>query len=125
MLQKPDNLAFPGYINRKKVREALNGCDLFLMPTYEETEGIPIIEACSCKTKILTRDIDVWNEDFKDKENIYLASTIDEFENKIDLILNDKLKDLTEEAYKVAEKKNIKNVSKLLKKAYEEVMYEK
>ena len=54
---KLDNLTFAGYVERDVIRGAMNGCDLYLFPTLEETEGIPIIEACACETDAIIRDI--------------------------------------------------------------------
>ena len=56
-----------------------------------------------------------------DGKNVYKAKDLDEFQEKITKILDGTLPDLTEEAYKVALEKDIKNVSKELKKVYEEV----
>ena len=116
------NLIFAGYVPQKEIKEAMNGCDLYLFPTYEETEGIPIIEACACKTKALIRDIPVFDEWLIDGVNVYKAKDIDEFEIKIKKILNNELPDLTDEAYKVAKERDIKKIGKDLKKIYEEVL---
>ena len=70
---KLDNLLFAGYVEQKYIVEAMNGCDLYLFPTFEETEGIPIIEACACKTPALIRDIPVFDEWLVDKKNVYKA----------------------------------------------------
>ena len=43
---KLDNLFFPGYVERDVIKGAMSGADLYIFPTFEETEGIPIIEAC-------------------------------------------------------------------------------
>ena len=100
----------------------MNGCDLYLFPTYEETEGIPIIEACACKTKALIRDIPVFEDWLEDKKNIYKAKTLDEFELKIKKIINKELPDLTDKAYEVAKSRDIKTIGKRLKEVYEKVL---
>ena len=56
---KLDNLVFAGYVKQQVIKDAMNGCDVYLFPTYEETEGIPIIEACACKTREKSRDIGI------------------------------------------------------------------
>ena len=119
---KLDNLLFAGYVAQEIIVEAMNGCDLYIFPTYEETEGIPIIEACACKTKALIRDIPVFDGWLKDKVNVYKAKTIDEFEDKIKKIVNNELPSLEEEAYKVAKERDIKIIGKQLKEVYEEVL---
>ena len=102
--------------------EALNGCDLYLFPTLEETEGIPILEACACKTPSLIRDIPVFDEWLEDGVNVYKAKDLDEFEEKIKKIINKELKDVTEEGYKVAKERDIKKIGIKLKEIYEEVL---
>ena len=121
---KLDNLTFAGYVEQEKIIEAMNGCDLYIFPTFEETEGIPIIEACACKTKALIRDIPIFEDWLEDGVNVYKAKDIDEFEEKIVKIVNNELPDLTEEAYKVAEERDIKIIGKKLKEVYESVLEE-
>ena len=119
---KLDNLLFAGYVEQEVIVEAMNGCDLYLFPTYEETEGIPIIEACACKTPALIRDIPIFEDWLEDGVNVYKARDLDDFENKIKKIINKELPDLGENAYKVAKERDIKKIGKQLKAAYEYVM---
>lgn len=119
---KLDNLIFAGYVEQDIIVEAMNGCDLYLFPTLEETEGIPIIEACACKTNALIRDIPIFEEWLEEGVNVYKAKNIDEFEKKIKLILNKKLPPLGDKAYKVALERDIKTVGKQLKEVYQEVL---
>jgi len=112
---KLPNLIFAGYAEREMIKAALSGCDLYLYLTKEETEGIPIVEACSCKTKALIRDIPVFSDWLKDGVNVYKAKSMPEFEKKIKSILNGELKDLTKEAYKVAKERDQKVIAKRLK----------
>ena len=119
---KLDNLVFAGYVPQSEIIDAMNGCDLYLFPTLEETEGIPIMEACACKANALIRDIPVFDEWLVDGKNVYKAKDIDEFYVKIKKILNKELPYLGEEAYKVALDRDIKNVGKQLKEVYEEVL---
>lgn len=119
---KLDNLTFAGYVEQQIIKDAMNGCDIYLFPTYEETEGIPIIEACACKTTAVIRDIPIFEEMLKDGVNVYKAKNIDEFESKIRKIITGKLPKVGEKAYKVAEERDIKKVGEQLKKVYEDVM---
>ena len=116
---KLDNLFFPGYVEQEEIKKALSGCDLYLFPTLEETEGIPIVEACACKTKSLIRDIPIFEDWLEDGVNVYKAKDVNEFEIKIKKILNNELPDLTENAYLVAQERDLKNIGKKLKKVYE------
>ena len=116
---KLDNLFFPGYVEQEEIKKALSGCDLYLFPTLEETEGIPIVEACACKTKSLIRDIPIFEDWLEDGVNVYKAKDVNEFEIKIKKILNNELPDLTENAYLVAQERDLKNIGKKLKEVYE------
>ena len=119
------NLIFAGYVEPEMIKGALSGADLYIFPTLEETEGIPIMEACACKQKALIRDIPVFEGWLNDSKNVYKAKDIDEFEIKIKKILNNELPDLTEEAYKVALNRDVKKVGTELIKVYEDVLKSK
>ena len=119
---KLDNLVFAGYVKQQVIKDAMNGCDVYLFPTYEETEGIPIIEACACKTTAIIRDIPIFEERLEDGKNVYKAKTVDEFEKKIRGVITGNLPKVGERAYKVAEERDIKKVGEQLKKVYEEVL---
>ena len=119
---KLDNLTFAGYVEQETIKGAMSGCDLYLFPTLEETEGIPIIEACACKTNALIRDIGVFEEWLIDGKNVYKAKDIDGFEEKIKKILNKELPSVVEAAYKVSLQRDLKVIGKELKKVYKEVL---
>ena len=119
---KLDNLTFAGYVEQMEIVKAMNGCDIYIFPTFEETEGIPIIEACACKTNAIIRDIPIFEDWLTDGVNVYKAKDIDEFEDKIRKIMNKELPYLGEEAYKVAQERDIKTIGKKLKDVYEEVL---
>lgn len=122
---KLDNLFFAGYVEQETIIKALNGCDVYLFPTLEETEGIPIIEACACKTTAIIRDIPIFEDWLVDGVNVYKAKTVDEFEEKIKKVINKELPALGEEAYKVAEERDIVKIGKQLKEVYTEVLKQK
>lgn len=58
----PDNLIFGGYVGKENIKAALSGADLFLFPSYEETEGIIVLEALAMKIPVLLRNIPVYDE---------------------------------------------------------------
>ena len=122
---KLPNLLFAGYVPQEVIRDAMNGCDIYLFPTFEETEGIPIIEACACKTTAIIRDIPIFEGWLEDGVNVYKAKNVDEFEDKIKKIINKELPLIGDKAYKIAQERDIKKVGKQLKEVYEEVMKKK
>ena len=119
---KLDNLVFAGYVEPEILKGAYSGCDLYLFPTLEETEGIPIMEACVAKIPALIRDIPVFSEWLIDGVNVHKAKNIDEFEIKIKSILKGNLPDLTSEGYKVAKSRDIKKIGKKLINIYKDVI---
>lgn len=121
---KLDNLLFAGYVEQDFLRKAYSGANLYLFPTLEETEGIPILEALTSKIPTLVRDIPVFEEFEKDKE-VYKAKNIDEFEKEIIDILENNKKSLTENGYKKAIKKDSKIVGKQLIQVYKNLLEEK
>lgn len=122
---KLDNLIFAGYVEQETICKALNGCDVYIAPTFEETEGITIIEAASCKTNMVVRDIPVFKGWLEDEKNVYMAKDIQEFENKIKKINSGKLPSLVDEAYNIANERKSKNIGEKLKDVYEEVLGQK
>ena len=119
---KPVNIIFPGYVEQDVIKGAMSGADLYIFPTLEETEGIPIIEACACKIPAIVRDIPIFDGWLEHGKNVYKAKNVDEFEVLIKKFFNNELKDLTEEAYKVAETRDLRIIGKKLKKIYEDVL---
>lgn len=116
---KLDNLKFAGYVEQDIIKEAMNGCDLYLFPTLEETEGIPIIEACACSCDAIIRDIPIFDDWLYDGINVYKAKDVDEFERKIKLFLNNKIPSVSKNAYDIAKQRDISKIGKELKKIYE------
>jgi 1,2-diacylglycerol-3-alpha-glucose alpha-1,2-glucosyltransferase len=59
----PDNCTFPGFV--EDVRGAYAAVDIFFFPTYEENEGIALLEAMVTETPVVVRDIETfdWLED--------------------------------------------------------------
>ncbi|MBR1385369.1 MAG: glycosyltransferase family 4 protein [Bacilli bacterium] len=119
---KLPNLTWAGYVEQDMIKSAMSGADLYLFPTLEETEGIPIIEACACKQNAIIRDIPIFEGWLEDGKNVYKAKDVDEFEVKIKDFFNGKLPSLVDKAYDVALDRDLKKVGKDLKKVYEDVI---
>ena len=75
---KLSNLYFPGYVEPEILRGAYSGANLFIFPTKEETEGIPILEAFTSKIDTIVSEIPVFDWTKKNID-VYKASNIDEF----------------------------------------------
>lgn len=117
------NLFFPGYVESQVLRGAYSGANLFVFPTKEETEGIPILEAFTSKINTVVSDIPVF-EWAKKNEEVYKAKNIDEFEKYIKAILEGKLPSLVDNAYKKVNSKDIKKIGRQLVSIYKGVYME-
>ncbi len=118
----PQNMILAGHVNAKMIKAALSGADLYIFPTFEETEGIPALEAAACEQKTILRDIPVFEGWMKNGKNVYLAKGVDDFEKKMKDVLNDKLPNLTNEARKTAVEKDIKKTGKELIEVYKKAL---
>ncbi len=79
---KLPNLRFAGYVQPDELKQAYVGCDVFVFPTYEETEGIVLLEALAAEANVIIRDIPVfgWLTDGRD---CYKAKDRADFERLI------------------------------------------
>lgn len=116
------NLNFAGYVENKDIILALQACDLYVFPTYEETEGIPAIEACAAGADFIVRDIPVFDTWLENGLNCYKAINVDDFEKKINDFLKRRLPSLKDKAYKVAEERDLARIGQKLKSAYKHAM---
>lgn len=115
----PSNLTFAGYVDNAEINLALQGCDLFLFTTYEETEGIPAIEACAAKANFVVRDIPVFEDWLINEENVYKAQDIEEFHFLINRAYKGQLPSLVDQAYKVAQDREIQVIGQKLAYIYQ------
>lgn len=122
---KPNNVVLPGYLSEKEVRIALKNASLFFFSSYEETEGIVVLEALASKTPVLIRDIGVFEDWLTDGVNCLKASNNTEFIEKIKYILKNPMDAFKKEGLKVLEKRTLFEVGKQLKKTYQYLIQEK
>ena len=121
---KLPNLTFAGYVEREMIHSAFSGCNLYLFPTLEETEGIPILEGLAEKADILVRDIPIFSF-LKEGEHVYKAKNDDEFEEKLRKILEGELPSLQGNGYELVKNMESKTVGKKLISVYQQVLEEK
>lgn len=114
----PENVEFPGFVDREQLREAYCGADVFAFMSHEETEGIVVLEALACGVPAVVRDIPVYADWLQDGKNIYKASNDDEFIQKVEGILAGTLSDLTEEGRAVAAARSLDAVGLRLREIY-------
>lgn len=117
---KLDNLKFAGYVPNEVIRQALIATDLYIFPTYEETEGIPAIEAAASHADFIVRDIPVFQDWLEDGRNVYKALDIEDFKEKIQALYDKKLPSLADQAYSIAEERDLPAIGQQLKAVYQE-----
>lgn len=115
----PDNIVFPGYVSRDELREAYSGGDLFVFMSFEETEGIVVLEALSSEIPVLIRNIPVYNGWLINEKNVYKAATGSEFVTLTKKILDAEVPDLTAEGRKTAEQRSLHKIGGKLLKLYQ------
>ncbi len=123
--EHPANLRFAGYVPMEELRDAYAGADAFLFMTHEETEGIVLLEAMAMKIPVLIRDIPIYEGWLADGQNVYKASSQEEFSSRLKGMLEGRLADLTEAGYQVAASRNLKAVGEELAAVYAHLLREK
>lgn len=118
----PKNVEFPGYIKGDIIEGAYSAADLFFFPSYEETEGIVILEALASKQQVLVRDIPVYKGWLEDKANCYMGKTNSDFAYLIEALVENKICDTRQAGYNVAKEKSIERIADELKEVYEKVL---
>jgi len=83
----PTNIRFTGYV--KDIFAAFNSIDIFVFLSYEENEGMVVLEAASLGLPILVRDIPVYEGWLVHNENCLKAKTDEEFRDAIKKLSED------------------------------------
>jgi len=113
------NLIFAGYVAPNELRNAYCGANLFFFPTYEETEGIVLLEALAMGQDILVRDIPIYEADLIDRVHVYKGRTQDEFKRLIIGMLEGQLPSLAGSGRERVKGKDLGQIGSELRNAYE------
>ncbi len=118
----PDNIKFTGFV--PDILESYCSGDIFVFPSYEENEGMAILEAASIGLPILVRDIPVYNGWLENGKNCLKAKNDREFKEDLKkLIDNPTLRQqLGNNALKLAQAKSIEAVATKTKQIYRELL---
>ena len=117
----PTNLVFPGYVDSCELRDAYCGCDLFAFMSYEETEGIVVLEALGCEIPTVVRDIPVYDGWLTQRQNVYKATNTAEFQAAMDGVLSGDWPDLRNAGRQVAEQRDVRRIGGQLLAIYEQI----
>ncbi|MEJ5229881.1 MAG: glycosyltransferase family 4 protein [Pseudothermotoga sp.] len=120
----PHNMILPGFVSQEELIGAYSAADVFFFPSYEENEGIVVLEALSCECPVVVRDIPVYKGWLENGVNCLKGHSNDEFEQIIRTILRDR--DLSEKiatnGRTVALERDLSVIGDSLLKTYEAVL---
>ena len=118
----PSNLEFKGFV--PDIIEIYRNGDIFVFPSYEENQGMVILEAASTGLPILVRDLPAYKGWLFDGENCLIAKNDEEFSDKLEQLLEDAgLRErLGGAAEKMAESHDLKNIGKNLREIYQSLL---
>ncbi|HCC07205.1 MAG TPA: glycosyl transferase family 1 [Clostridiales bacterium] len=118
----PSNVYRLGYVQRDMMRGVYAGSNIFVTMSYEETEGIVVLEAIATKRQVIVRDIGAYKGWLQDGDNCHMARNLNEFEGKINKLFNKELEDLSEKGYEVVKERDIKKIGKKLASIYQKTL---
>ncbi len=120
---RPQNAIMPGYVKGNLIHGAYQLASCLFFPSYEETEGIVVLEALASHCPLVVRDIGVYKPWLEDGVNAHLCENNDAFESTIrSLLERGERKEILDAGYKVAEERSLDKIGQQLKKAYEECL---
>lgn len=119
---RPSNVIMPGYIDNAIIKGALRYAECLFFPSYEETEGIVVLEALASNCPVLIRDIGVYADWLEDGRDCYKGKNNQEFLEKLDKIMTSDNSKLVENGYKLVEERTLEKVGQELKVAYENLL---
>ena len=119
--ERPMNVMMPGYVKGPIIEGAYLSSNCFFFPSYEETEGIVVLEALASKQQVIVRDIGAFDPWLVDKVNCYKGHNNEEFIDIIKKTINGELPSTRLEGYQVAKERSIDASGLQLKEVYERV----
>lgn len=119
---KLPNLTFTGYLPKEELQMAYSSCDLFFFPSYEETEGIVVLEALASQIPVLLRDIPVYADWLEDEKDVYKGQGQAEFAMRIRQILESQIPVLVWNGLERAKERDITHQAQLLNNYYQKLL---
>lgn len=121
----PNNMIMPGQIRDDIFFGALQRANCVFYPSFVETDGYVALEAMASKTPLLVRDIGAL-EWLEDGVHCYKGNNVEEFNEKLHLILENDNTKMTDTAYrKVKKERDLKVIGEQLKQVYQEILNNK
>lgn len=119
---RPSNVIMPGYIDNAIIKGALRYAECLFFPSYEETEGIVVLEALASNCPVLIRDIGVYADWLEDGRDCYKGHNNEEFLQKLNTIMESDNSKLVENGYKLVEERTLEKVGVELRQAYKNLL---
>ncbi len=120
---KPANVIMPGYVKGDLIHGALQTATCLFFPSYEETEGIVVLEALASRCPLVVRNIDVYKPWLENGVNAHFCDNNKDFEKEIKRLLNEgENEKILDNGYEVAKARSLDVIGEELKKAYEECL---
>ena len=118
----PPNTQFTGYVQDRN--SAFNAIDIFIFPSFEENQGMVILEAAAVGLPIIVRDIPVYNPWLIDGQNCLKAKNDEEFKTCLERVINDTSlrQRLVEGAKLLAQQEDIRTLNQKLLGTYERLL---
>lgn len=116
----PANLKFTGIVNRDEIAELNNAADLFLLPSFNELFPMSVLEAFSCGTPVMLRDLDLYHciiaGDYEPAKDVM------EMQEKLTLLCNDpaRLAHWRDKALQAAARYSEDHLAKIWQQFYEQ-----
>jgi 1,2-diacylglycerol-3-alpha-glucose alpha-1,2-glucosyltransferase len=118
----PANVIMAGYVTGDVLEGAFSGADAFFFPSYEETEGIVILEAMASSQTVIARNIPVYSPWLIDKMNCYLGFNNDEFVDLIGKVVTKQYPSTGESALRTVKERDLSIIGSRLVEAYNEAI---
>ncbi len=115
----PENVVFPGYVDREQLREAYCGCDVFAFLSHEETEGIVVLEALACGIPVVLREIPVYEGWLTDGLQVYKAADDAGLRERVEGLLSGALPPLREGGLALARARSMDATGARLRAIYQ------
>ena len=120
--QLPQNVKLAGYVSGELLRGAYGRSTAFFFPSREETEGIVVLEALSCKAQVVVRDIPVFEDWLKAGDHCYKGANVDDFVHLLTALATKAASPTIQEGYQVAKERGLFKIGLQLQEIYEKVL---
>lgn len=119
---RPKNAQFTGFVD--DILEAFNVLDIFIFPSYEENQGMVILEAAAVGVPILVRDIPAYSGWLVHGENCLKAKTNEEFKQCLQQLITDETlrQNLGQQAQKLAQNHSLEALGEKLRAVYTQLL---